>query len=38
MSPVGRVDAITPDCPDPQSLASFYRAVTGWETIFDTYE
>ncbi len=38
MSPIGQVDAITLDCPDPQSLASFYRAVTGWKTAFDTYE
>jgi len=38
MSPVGQVDAITLDCPDPQSLAAFYRTVTGWETVFDTHE
>jgi catechol 2,3-dioxygenase-like lactoylglutathione lyase family enzyme len=38
MSPVGQVDAITLDCPDPQSLAAFYRTVTGWETAFDTHE
>ncbi|SRR6266516_3290296 len=38
MSPIGQVDAITLDCPDPQSLAAFYRAVTDWETVFDTHE
>ena len=38
MSPIGSVDAITLDCPDPQALAGFYRAMTGWETVFDTYE
>ena len=38
MSPIGRVDAITLDCPDPRSLAAFYRTVTGWETVFDTHE
>jgi catechol 2,3-dioxygenase-like lactoylglutathione lyase family enzyme len=38
MSPIGQVDAITLDCPDPQSLAAFYRTVTGWETVFDTHE
>ena len=38
MSPIGSVDAITLDCPDPQALAGFYRDVTGWETVFDIYE
>jgi len=38
MSPIGQVDTITLDCPDPQSLAAFYRTVTGWETVFDTHE
>ena len=38
MSPVGQLDAITLDCPDPQSLAAFYREVTGWQTVFDTPE
>jgi len=38
MSPIGQVDAITLDCPDPQSLAAFYRTATGWETVFDTHE
>ena len=38
MSPMGSVDAITLDCRDPQALAGFYRAVTGRETVFDTYE
>src|SRR2546430_13762659 len=38
MSPIGQVDAITLDCPDPQSLATFYRTVTGWGTVFDTHE
>ena len=37
MTPIGQVDAITLDCPDPQSLAAFYRAVTGGETVFDTH-
>ena len=38
MPPIGQVDAITLDSPDPQSLAAFYGTVTGWETVFDTHE
>lgn len=38
MSPIGQLDAITLDCPDPQALATFYKTVTGWETVFDTHE
>ena len=38
MPSIGQVDAITLDCPDPRSLAAFYRAITGWETVFDTHE
>jgi len=38
MSPIGQLDAMTLDCPDPHSLAAFYQAATGWEIVFDTHE
>ena len=38
MSAIGQLDAMTLDCPDPQSLAAFYQAATGWEKVFDTHE
>ena len=27
---------ITLDCPDPEALAAFYRAATGWQTVYAT--
>jgi catechol 2,3-dioxygenase-like lactoylglutathione lyase family enzyme len=31
MTPVARLRAFALDCPDPQALAEFYSAITGWE-------
>jgi catechol 2,3-dioxygenase-like lactoylglutathione lyase family enzyme len=33
---IGRVDAVTLDCPDPKALAAFYQRATGWQVIYDT--
>lgn len=32
--PVGTIAGITIDCPDPQSLAEFYRQITGYEVVW----
>lgn len=33
--PLGTIAAITIDCPDPQSLAEFYRQITGFEVVWN---
>jgi catechol 2,3-dioxygenase-like lactoylglutathione lyase family enzyme len=34
MAPVATFTAVTVDCPDPRTLAEFYREVTGQEIIY----
>jgi predicted enzyme related to lactoylglutathione lyase len=31
MAPIARLSVFAFDCPDPDSLAEFYAAITGWE-------
>lgn len=31
MAPIARFTLVALDCPDPDSLAAFYAAITGWE-------
>ncbi|HEY4331011.1 MAG TPA: VOC family protein [Ilumatobacteraceae bacterium] len=31
MTAIARYSLVAFDCPDPQSLAAFYSAITGWE-------
>lgn len=35
MPTVARFRLVAIDCPDPQRLAQFYMAITGWEVDFD---
>jgi catechol 2,3-dioxygenase-like lactoylglutathione lyase family enzyme len=30
MDPIGRLGVVALDCPDPDGLAAFYSAITGW--------
>lgn len=34
METVAQITSVTLACADPQPLAAFYRAVTGWEPIY----
>jgi catechol 2,3-dioxygenase-like lactoylglutathione lyase family enzyme len=34
MSAIGKLVAVTIDCPDPASLADFYENALGWEIIY----
>ncbi len=34
MDAVAQITSVTLACADPQPLAAFYRAVTGWEAIY----
>lgn len=35
MAGIGRFSVVALGCPDPQGLAAFYRALTGWEIDYD---
>lgn len=35
MSGIARFSLVALDCPDPQELAQFYMAITGWNLDFD---
>lgn len=35
MDGIARFGLVALDCPDPQRLAEFYMAITGWEIDFD---
>ncbi len=35
MAGIARFSLVALDCPDPQRLAQFYMAITGWEMAFD---
>ncbi|WP_354642154.1 VOC family protein [Kitasatospora camelliae] len=37
-SPVAELHATVLDCPDPEALAAFYLAVTGWEVTYRSEE
>lgn len=32
---IGRFSGIALECRDPRALAAFYRAITGWEVVYD---
>jgi catechol 2,3-dioxygenase-like lactoylglutathione lyase family enzyme len=36
MPAIATLSAVTLDCPDPAALADFYRAVTGWDTLYSS--
>lgn len=31
---IGSLSTVALECPDPETLAEFYRQVTGWEVVF----
>ncbi len=35
MTGISRLTTVVLDCPDPQSLAEFYRELTGWQQLDD---
>ena len=35
MSPIARFSLVALDCPDPEALAAFYGAITGWSVAAD---